>query len=70
MCIVISSVLSQSSMNMSTEQIQRRPGRPRLGNQQISFQLPREMIKKLKEMAAEQGIKTSTLVQRILREAL
>jgi predicted DNA-binding protein len=49
---------------------QKRKGRPRLGNQQISFQLPPEMIQRLKAMAAKQGIKKSTLLQRILRQAL
>jgi predicted DNA-binding protein len=55
---------------MDIELERKGPGRPRLGNQQISFQLPPEMIKRLKAMAAQQGIKKSTLIQRILREAL
>jgi predicted DNA-binding protein len=54
---------------MEIEQ-RRSRGRPKLGNQQISFQLPLEMIQRLKEMAAKQGIKKSTLLQRILRQAL
>jgi predicted DNA-binding protein len=54
---------------MEIEQ-RRSRGRPKLGNKQISFQLPLEMIQRLKEMAAEQGIKKSTLLQRILRQAL
>jgi predicted DNA binding CopG/RHH family protein len=54
---------------MEIEQ-RRSRGRPKLGNQQISFQLPPEMIQRLKEMAAKQGIKKSTLLQRILCQAL
>lgn len=46
------------------------PGRPRLGNKQISFQLPPEMIQRLEEMAAKEGIKKSSLLQRILAKAL
>jgi hypothetical protein len=60
-------------MNISTDLNKssiRQRGRPRLGHQQISFQLPPEMIQKLKDMAVSQGIKTSTLLQRILSGAL